>query len=374
LGVFVLPEPKEESWPHFGWNIENFLLLNKEKLIDNDFDLFIGFSRGGVILSNILSCIIKDKFEHYKKDILKLSLRSIPNGIYSKSDEICFLINKTATEAELDDIHEYLKKDLEKFYSEHFKEKKQQKLNILVIDDNLTGSTRIFAAKHFLEQLNFVGIVKTLAYTRVKDFKVPKLDYQIRDYPENALFFIMPWHYVHIEHQHPILQNKDTATTLFFKFLAQDNIKFGEIVEEIEQTIPYNQVNKHDDEDFEIKDCVNFRIGTSDLALYYNSLENIIEIHYYVIKIYPPKACLTNNSMFETPLCKDSSKEKITNDLCTLCTILNCNKQFFKILLNKGDFSNFNIDYLYEDQISEYILAAVNSWFLKHKSEIGIKS
>lgn len=370
-----MPEALEEGWTQFGRHIENFLLLNKEKLIDDNFDLFIGFSRGGVILSNILSCLIKDKFEHYRenrKNIHKLSLRSIPNGIYSKSDEICFLINKTATKAELDDIYKYLEHDLDEFHSEYCKEQ-QQKLNILIIDDNLTGSTRIFAAKSHLKKLTNTGIVKTLAYTRVNDFKVPKLDYQIREYPENALFFIMPWHYVHIKHPHPILQHRESETTLFFKFSAKNNIEFDEIVKEIEDSIPYHQVYKHDDEDFsENKDCVNFRIGTIDLGLHYNSQENTIEIYYQIIKIYPPKPCLNNHKIFGyNSLCKDLSNESNSNDLCTLCTILNCNKDFFKVMFKNGDFSTFGVDYLHEDSVSEDILESVNSWFSKNKSELG---
>lgn len=359
-------EPINESWSHFGEHLKEFLLDNEKGLVEDDFDLIIGFSRGGVILSNILSCLIKDKCEHYKENLHKLSLRNIPNGIYAKSDDSCFLINKTATLAELDDIHKYLENDLKIFYSEYC-EKEQKQLNILVVDDNLTGSTRIFGAKSVLKELDFVGTVKTLAYTRVIDFKVPKLDYQIREYPPKALFFIMPWHHVHIEPQHPIFLDKTAKTNLVFTFECDCKINFNKIINDIEQAVPYCQIDKHDDEDFDIKDCVNFRIGTSDLGLHNNKVQNTLDLYCLINKIYPPKACLNGNEIFENNLCKN---EKST-DLCTLCTTLNCNTDFFKILFNNGGFSKIKIEYLYEDLISKSVLNSVNLWFLKNKLKFG---
>lgn len=376
-----LPEPLRETWLQFEQHIDVFFDVCGPTLCDDNFDVIIGFSRGGTILSNILSCLIKDKFDFYKKQQHKLSVRNIPNGIYVKSKDPCFLINKTATSNELEDIREHLKNDLINFHSKYCN--KDDKLNVLLVDDNLTGSTRLFEAKSFLESLLLEGDklcnVKTLAYTRVKNIKRPKLDYQILKYPNNILFFTMPWHDIHVMPSHPIFNNnEEIGIEITFEFTKQKEIEFEMIIDEIENLYQDCRIVKHAEEDeLGITDCATIRIGNIDLSLYNNEKSKRLEMRFIISKNYPPKYCLESDAfdingkiifdsnsevIFEEGLCKNISSEITWKNLCIYCATLNCGKDLFDCLANKSDFSSVRVKNDLNDSNSKNIVDGINKW------------
>ena len=372
-----LPDPLRETWLQFEKHIDIFFDVCGPAFCDDDFDVIIGFSRGGTILSNILSCLTKDKFECYRKNQHKLSVRNIPNGIYVKSKDPCFLINKTATSNELEDIHKHLKNDLIRFHSKYCNH--DEKLNVLLVDDNLTGSTRLFEAKSFLESFKLCN-VKTLAYTRVKNIKRPKLDYQIFKYPNDILFFTMPWHDIHVMPSHPIFNNdfEDIGIEITFEFTKQKEIEFEMIIDEIENLFQNCKIVKHAEEnELDITDCVTIRRGNIDLSLYNNEMSNRLEMRFIISKNYPPKYCLESEAfdingkiildlnrevVFEGGLCKNISSEITWKNLCIYCATLNCNKDLFNCLVNKCDFSSVRVKNDSNDSASKNIVGSINKW------------
>lgn len=155
--------PHHESWDDFGFNLKDFIFETKSEYFKkNAIDLIIGFTRGGMILASCFSTLLRD---HFKDDIYNVnnsmrgSLRPIPSGISVKRyDKDCFIMDQDALKEETDDIP-HLLKEISKFRQKLIETSglpSNYVLQILLVDDNLTASTRIWLFKRILTGRNIL--------------------------------------------------------------------------------------------------------------------------------------------------------------------------------------------------------------------------
>jgi len=181
-----------EDWEPFGKQLKDFISNNRENLESESYDVILGFSRGGVILALSFACLLKDGNSKVYSKLSKASVRPIPRGFVIKTNDPCFIMNQAASKAEIDDITKNLKQDLEDFAKDCNNGKP---INVLIMDDNLTGATRVKFLEDFVDDMKPFPVAnrKTLAYVRHKAFLKEEIP-TILGFPEDAEIFVMPWH------------------------------------------------------------------------------------------------------------------------------------------------------------------------------------
>jgi hypothetical protein len=222
-----------ESWKEFGETLEEHICKNKADLEDQSYDVILGFSRGGIILAFAFACILKDLENSVYSKPSKASVRPIPRGFAYKKSDRCFVMNQATSRVEVEDIIENLQNDLYD-YSKVFGI--SDPLNVLVMDDNLTGATRVQFLEDILENMPIVGKHKTLAYVRHEAFPVEEIQ-TMKEFPSGKNIFVMPWH---IFHKKRILKFPDENLSLSnlgdidLKFSFELNEKLANIEELID--------------------------------------------------------------------------------------------------------------------------------------------
>jgi hypothetical protein len=335
-----------EEWRRFGKILEAYISENRDLLEHESFDIILGFSRGGIILAFAFACLLKDGQNTVYSKPSKASVRPIPRGLAYKKTDRCFVMNQAASRAEIEDIIKNLRDDLED-YSRTFEIKTP--LNVLIMDDNLTGATRVQFLEDILDDMKpVVGRHKTLAYVRHKVFPEEEIP-TIRGFPPRKNIFVMPWH---IFHKKGILKfpNEDlnlvNLEDIDLKFCFELNERLNsldEFINTLKKKKYYRFKNRYG-QDIIINGASEFLLRLS---------EGFIEFRYRPRLLYPPKGCLKiemedneDNDHCGTydisddptflPLCLLIDEKKITGATCLACPILNCNKELFDCALAYG--------------------------------------
>ena len=357
-----LSGPYEESWASFGETIDNYFREHKEEYIQASYDVIIGFSRGGTILAGIISCILRDEFEEYKSKPHKASVRPIPRGLYVKREDPCFVMNLPASTSEVEDIDKYLENDLENFAKRN---NNSEPISVLVVDDNLTGATRVKNLGKKLKENGWVRSYKLLAYNRHPDFT--KSDIQtIRDFPENADYFIMPWHIDHKKKDLVVQSNDTDATKLKFNINVSSEFRLNDLYEAL-KIEGYNVRRRKSD-----AIIFSIQIGATQFNIIKKDADNFIELSYTSVMFYPPKQCLKkigngNNChrAFDKKSICESDAGAVTKASCLLCSNLNCNVPLIKKILTFDE----NPKNIYVEEIApngiinEKLKPAAEEWF-----------
>lgn len=353
-------EAHKETWADFGDIIEKYIDDHEIEFRKSSYDVIIGFSRGGIILASIISCILKDKFEEYRSYPHKASVRPIPQGLYVKRENPCFVMNLPASISEIEDIDLYLANDLEQFAKLH---NNSEPISVLAVDDNLTGATRVTNLGNKLKENGWVRSHKLLAYNRHPEFT--KSDIQtIREFPNGADCFIMPWHTCHPKKDLGVGINDTDTTKLKFNINVSSEFVLDELYEALKKEGYNTRRRKSDSIIFSIKN------GASQFNIKKSSADNFIELSYTSVMFYPPKQCLKqigngNNchTAFDKSLCAcGATVSKVT---CLLCAYLNCNIPIIKrVLTFENNPKNIYIEETgRHGKINKKLKPAAEEWF-----------
>jgi len=296
-------------------------------------------------------------------------VRTIPRGISIKLNDPCFIMNQAANEIEIEDITKRLEKDLGNF---SMKYKNGDRLNVLIMDDNLTGATRVKYLEDKMKGMHVVGDTRTLAYVRHKAFQEDEIP-TIRGFPTEAEIFVMPWHMPHPRRDLDFPNEElDLAKLrhLNLKFYIELNKQFCNW-EDFEKSINWDSY-------FRLLDIEGRKLLINGASMfnikYQNDSEQVI-MKFEKHLLYPPKRCLKplssdlddNGKRNFRKLCSNDSKR--TKATCLMCSILNCNKELFARVLGRkerADKIKFALD-TYDDTDKKLEEEANNwiDWFEK---------
>jgi hypothetical protein len=327
----------KESWETFGQTIEDYISKNKGDLEKSSIDIILGFSRGGTILAFAFACILKDMDSEVYSKQFKASVRTIPGGASIKLNDPCFIMNQAANAIEIEDITKKLEKDLGDF---SIKYKNGDRLNVLIMDDNLTGATRVKYLEDKLKMMPVVGGLGTLAYVRHKAFQESEIK-TIQKFPSSAEIFVMPWHKPHSRRDLEFLNEElDLARLRHFnlKVLIKLNNRFSSW-KDFENSINWDNY-------FRLLDIEGRKLLISGASMFNMMLQDDSEqiiMKFEKHLLYPPKKCLKplnsdlddNGKMKFYNLCSDEIKR--TKATCLMCSILNCNKELFARVLGQKE-------------------------------------
>jgi hypothetical protein len=328
-----------ESWVDFGRNLEEYIYSNMEHLESESYDVILGFSRGGTILAFAFACLLKDSGSKIYSNPLKASVRPIPRGFTLKTRDSCFIMNQAATYIEISDIISNLENDLKYFKDEV---NGGNPINVLIMDDNLTGATRVTFLEDILDDLKIKGIVanhKTLAYVRHRDFLESEIP-TIINFPKDKgiEMFSMPWHKP--SHGKKSLNFQDEKLDLVkFKFDIKSDVDLEAFKEDI-KTIKHFRIKRD-------KFIVN---GSSEFLLKYDVAHGLIKLNFITNKYYPPKTCLESKKMPINddflPLCSQDAG-KLSKACCLMCSILNCNKELLSKAIDAAGSKKVSIELVF---------------------------
>lgn len=352
-------EPNVVTWAEFGEKIDSFIAIHGQKL--NDIDLIIGFTRGGMILATILSTLLRDIYQENAKEHPALwSLRPIPSGITTKNYRLpCFVMDSPMSEEEAADCKKLLK-DIKRFKAG------REKLKILLVDDNLTGATRLFAYRDFIRRKVKSVEIKTLAYSRLESFSHPQLDYLVdAPHPANK-YVIMPYHKDHGIFKLPSLEISPIVLVLSnpsnFELL---NGKLRRVIG------PFSRMKRSKGR------FITMGRGASIIDVAMGNKQ--LKLTFLYGKYYPPKRCLEtagtrNIGTFEElslwSLCNLGARKADT--VCFYCSSLNCNYDVLKtVLLNSDPSSNFDVHQTPSASEETILVRAVKSWLLHFRDSMN---
>lgn len=341
-------KPYEETWENFGATLKAFFDFNRTRLCDENFDLIMGFSRGGLILATVISCMISDLcLEKGKRGLTPL--RSIPGGIAKKSyRDSCFLMMAPVSNDELDDI-EKLKEDLISFKGT------KDSLKILLVDDNLTGSSRLYAIKKKIEEEIEGSVVKTLTYVRHHVFTRPKIDYVVREYPEGADYFVMPWHIVHHAR---ILMPLDEIITVSLMVETTPQYNFSKTKSKI---IKYLKTKNPFLQFVDEENILGLIMGEN--RLWMKKMNNHVLIKQAHFKYYAPKKCLEGGIREEgEPLCKIEGRRDAKH--CFVCSFLNCCGDVITHIKESSGVSNKIKMKIGDKEVTESLSKTIEKWWV----------
>ena len=314
-----------ESWVDFGRQLDSFFSRSGEILKSRQYNVVMGFTRGGAILANILSSELSDRFPDIYRGPAYGAIRTIPNGIHKKGyDRADFVMGASCAEEDLQDLGSLMSelRDFRTSYS-------LDVVRALLVDDNLTGSTRMRLFMERLTQLGFIDL-DLLAYTRNPVFLLPKIDFYIRDEPiATNQYLVMPWHEVHP----PRGMSTLTGSIGFIIKLSNPlGTTAEQLRDELLQLLPRSkQPNR-----LEVRrNTLFFKRGETYLEMRVESDTTLIKVVAYMF--YPPKDCLGGEIGFDDiSICRLGSP-MLSAEACRLCSALNCLRDVFDILLRNFD-------------------------------------
>jgi len=347
-----------ESWGKFGTNLKDYIKSNKEDLINDSYDVILGFSRGGTILAYSFTCLLQDLIDEYH-DKYKACIRPIPKGFTCKKNNPCFVMDHPASDDERIDITTFLENDLIKLSGPH-----TNKINVLIIDDNLTGATRVRFLEDELKKMNCVESVKTLAYVKHISFSPIST---IIEFPKDRKIFVMPWHKPHSKKELD-LENEDIEGYEMNIFIKVDNqFNRQHFIEEIEKYYTLKGEGKN----YIINGASNFLFNEKKIGN-----DNFVDVMVSLHMFYPPKHCLKSEDSDNTnedldvskfrPICSFGFDKTMSS--CVTCSHLNCNKKLIKRLLNATNSQTIS----FELKNNPELKSAVKEWFNNSLPEIKL--
>lgn len=347
-----------ETWGEFGTNLELYIKKNKKKLIIESYDLILGFSRGGTILAYSFACLLKDIINEYS-DNNKACVRQIPKELICKRNDPCFVMDHPASDHEKNDIKNLLENELKIFAKNHNNNKP---INVLIMDDNLTGATRVRFLEYELSKMNCVESFKTLAYVRHSSF-LPMST--IKEFPKDKDYFVMPWHIPHSKKELDLQSEEIYGYNMKISILVNNGFSLEAFIDTIKNGYIIRK-----------KTIVN---GTSNFHFreIKKNTGDFVELKTQINRYYPPKPCLKSNDSDNNgkkieefseylPLCSLCIAKTMV--ACLTCSYLNCNKRLLKNALNAANSQTISFE------IENYpeLKLATKKWFVKSISNIKI--
>ncbi|ODS35715.1 MAG: hypothetical protein A7315_05220 [Candidatus Altiarchaeales archaeon WOR_SM1_79] len=373
-------QPYLESWQSFGDNLNEFIEKHNDDLIKDSFDLILGFTRGGYIVALALSALLRDKFKEaydIEEKPYKASVRAIPSGITTKRyRHPCFVMHDAASKEDMEDLRSSLEYNLREFKKTIEEENFQKidKVNVLLVDDNLTGSTRLLTFAKEMRKWDFLD-VKTLCYVRHKAFEIPKFDYEISKFPQNYDYFVMPWH---VEEKPKDLNIDRPVQRFAFKCKLNSTFDINKFQRRLRMLIPsYQHEFTYSNTNIYI-----FNRGETYVEMQLN--EDEISFRYIYNKFYPPKRCLIQREPGFKKLigmdkalsfCEDDSNLILHTNTCLVCAFLNCNRDFLEsIIIENEPVNKLIISPIYEQtpDNQEQLIELINKWFGKSFPHINV--
>jgi hypothetical protein len=323
------------SWEVFGGLLEGYVLKNLEEL--KNVDMIISFKRGGSILGQALACIVQDLISETSNKII---IRDMPSGIVQKGNPPTFLNRFVASTTEISDIPK-LKKELNKEIQERNKNKKG-KINILVIDDNITTCLRQRLISEIILHWfgNKVNVLK-LAFC-VQTDKKQAIDYIIFDdlILKNAIVK-MPWHRLRkVEPEN--LERKNYIQTVIIPNKNEIDLDllidtFKEYINNIYETLGLKGVIKLNNNIFNIKhkyyenkEFYEINSGSFGFKIYRCNKELCISLTNFTAI---PKLCEQNKFAINDPIYRICKSEFSKNENCYECIHLYCSRDIFYIIV-----------------------------------------
>ena len=351
----------KESWEKFGRNLEEYISFNKIDLESESYDIILSFSRGGSILAFAFSCLLKDKCPKAYSDPLKASVRPIPRGLLIKKNDPCFVMNQAATDQEIEDIINNLREDIKRFCDEH---NNGNPINILIMDDNLTGATRVKFLEDVLDDMNdLVHSHKTLAYVRHRAFLESEIPTIIK-FPESKAIeiFSMPWHKPS-EQRRDLKFDNEIRDLVKIKFCMVTDDTLDEFKKKIKM-IKYYRIKERGINNI----LVN---GASEFIVEDHTINRVIKLNYISHKFYPSKKCLLVEELLKKEITNEKdnkylklcslNKGERTKGSCLACSILNCNKEMLDNALDSSKSESISIELGFDNENSN-LMHAITDW------------
>jgi len=344
-----------ETWDDFGNNLKSFIESNKDGLIEDSFDVILGFSRGGTILAFAFASLLKDNLPEYSGPV-KASVRPIPKGITCKTNDPCYVMDHPTSQQEVIDIKDFLRQDIKQYAKDHNNNKP---INILIMDDNLTGATRVsFLQDELSKMKDCVKSFKTLAYVRHPAFlSMPT----IRDFPEGKDIFVMPWHEPHDKKD---LIHEEIGEYKLKIFVKDDN---GINFEDFKKEFNYFYGLKGN---FLINGASSFYLTKTE-----KDADDFFELNFVQNKFYPPKQCLKSEKEKENsdsnydyiekkmiPFC--SFDASITMGVCLTCSCINCNKRLLEKAFDVLKSQTIKVEVVFDEIDKTNLKPAIKKWFM----------
>ena len=372
--------PHLESWQSFGDNLDKFIDKNRDDLIKDSFDLILGFTRGGYIVALALSALLRDKIKEaydIEEKPYKASVRSIPPDITTKRyRHPCFVMHDAASKEDMEDLRNTLEYSLRKFKKTIIEEYflRIDKINVLLVDDNLTGSTRLLTFAKLMRKWDFIN-VKTLCYVRHKAFEIPKFNYEISKFPQDFDYFVMPWH---VEEDSKDLDIDRPVQKFAFRCKLNNTFDVNKFQKRLKMLIPSYQLECK----FPHENLYVYARGETYIEMQIK--EDEISIRYIYNKFYPPKRCLIQREPGFKKLigmdkalsfCEDDNELILHTNACFLCAFLNCNRDFLESII----IENEPVNELYTSPIydrapdnQDKLKELVNKWFGKNFPHLNV--
>ena len=318
------------TWKKFGTLLSQFVKENINEF--ENIDLIISLRRGGSILGQTLACLIQDMTE---KNTLQIGIKDIPSGIAYKNTIPTFLNRLIASLAEIREIPK-LKSELK---SELLKKPKDKKMQILVVDDNITTCLRQrLICESILEWYGDSINVKKLAFcVQNKKKAVDKIIFNESIIEKRIV--AMPWHNVRkiAKKINPVYHIEQIQFNIKYKLdleqLYNDFLKYSDDIYKIlglNGVIKSNNNNIFNVSRHETSDSVEINSGSFGYTIW-NQGESI------TIYMTPtdaiPKLCEKNKFSINEHsyrLCDSSFRE---DELCYVCSFLYCSRDIFYLLL-----------------------------------------
>lgn len=292
----------------------------------------------------------------------KASVRPIPRGFTCKGIDPCFVMDNPASKHEVKDITGALEKDLELYAEEH---NDGEPIRVLIMDDNLTGATRVSFLENKLGEMSCVEFCETLSYVRHPAFLSMST---IREFPEGISYFTMPWHTPHDKKDLDVGGDEPDLVKLKFRVKVDNNFKLMEFKAKLGE---YNYVFNRE---FIINGASIFYIKEINI----DNSPKFVELNYVTNKFYPPKKCLGSQNSDSNDeadnylsFCSFGIEEK-TIGLCLACSCLNCNKRLLDRVLDITKNRTISIVAEFKKNGDENLVRAFEEWFAKKMPKIKL--
>lgn len=354
------------TWEKFGNHLRKFVEENSHKLMD--IDIILSFKRGGSIFGQALVCMIQDFFGKNSK---KIRIRDIPSKMIYKNTKPTFLNRFVASPAEINDIpklKEELMKEIQK------KSKDNEKINIVVIDDNITTCLRQTLISKLIEEWFGKHVrVQKFAFCCQTGKEESLNEIVVKDPEIKDKIVRMPWHELR-KITRKIKQKNEIKRILFEYNHHFDSEDFYEICNTYKDIIYEilglrGIIDPKNRNIFKIKYCKKMdKIEIFTGLFTYNIV--FIENYLYVFLSGPsiiPKLCEKEKFFIDEPeyrLCNSIYRE---DGSCFICTYLYCSRDIFYLILQflkkngmkKEHLTDITIEFNHNEvdsSITDYIL------------------
>ena len=325
----MAPSYYSEDWSDFGESIKEFV-KNEGKELFAEFKphIIMGFSTGGAIVAHTLASYARDIYGINLCPEGCFSTLNVPPGISNKKyDSPCFGITEEGDPQDIENIETALN-----LIDKYMEDKLIEKIHLLIVDDNITGSRRLLYYENYLKkQLKERVDIRLLAYVKNPNFRSKVEIKEIKKFPEKIDYFIMPWH---SESEHPDSNFEiDTNTHLNIVLHIKEEISDDSIIQDLKYLLKVNGFTNINEIALENIGDINPRYSWAINAEKSNTVISIgrtpqgkvLIITYLYSLTYVPKACLKGKRAFDYAFC-ELARER-PKDICYHCIFFNCNRK-----------------------------------------------